>query len=102
MITITYEKFMMALALFTALCVAGGWVIKIVHGIRKPGKSIKEMLDNDNKKIGELRTDVDKMEAELKLLLKANFIILGHLQTGNNTGNMAKMENEIQQFLINN
>ena len=29
MIMITYDKLMAALGLFTALCIAGGWLIKI-------------------------------------------------------------------------
>ena len=102
MITITYEKFMAALALFTALCVSGGWLIKIIKGLKKPSDDVANKLSNDNQRITKLRNDVDRIEESLQLLLKSNFFILGHLQTGNNTGEMARMEKEIQDFLIKN
>ena len=100
MITITYEKFMMALALFTALCVAGGWLIKIINGIKKPSSNIRELLDSDNKRLKELEANRLYMQKSIRLLMKSNLAMLGHMTTDNNTGELAKMEQEIQDFLI--
>ena len=100
MITITYEKFMMALALFTALCVAGGWLIKIINGIKKPSNNIRDMLDSDNKRLKELEDNRLYMQKSIRLLMKSNLAMLGHMTTDNNTGELAKMEQEIQDFLI--
>lgn len=100
MITITYEKFMMALALFTALCVAGGWLIKIINGIRKPSNNIRDMLDSDNKRLKELEENRLYMQRSIRILMKSNLAMLGHMTTDNNTGELAKMEQEIQDFLI--
>lgn len=102
MITITYEKFMMALALFTALCVAGGWLIKIVKGIKQPSTNVKKMLDNDNKRIKRLEEQMDYNSKSIKLLMRSELAILGHLATNNNTGEIAKVERDIQEFLVNN
>lgn len=102
MITITYEKFMMALGLFTALCVAGGWMIKIVRGIKQPSVNVMKMLDSDNKRIKRLEEQMDYNSKSIKLLMRSELAILGHLATNNNTGEIAKVERDIQEFLVNN
>lgn len=102
MITITYEKFMMALGLFTALCVAGGWLIKIIKGIKQPSVNVMKMLDNDNKEIKRLKDQMDYNSKSIKLLMRSELAILGHLSTNNNTGEMSKVEKDIQAFLLNN
>lgn len=102
MITITYEKFMMALGLFTALCVAGGWLIKIIKGIKQPSTNVKKMLDNDNKRIKNLEEQQSYNNKATKLLLRSEMAILGHLSTNNNTGEMAKAKKDLQEFLLNN
>lgn len=101
MITITYEKFMMALGLFTALCVAGGWLIKIIKGIKQPSMNVMKMLDNDNKRIQRLEERQDYNNKAIKLLMRSELAILGHLATNNNTGEIAKVERDIQEFLVN-
>jgi len=102
MITITYEKFMAALALFTALCIAGGWLLKIINGLRKPAQNVMKMLDNDNKEIKKLKGQQDYNSKAIKLLMRSELAILGHLATNNNTGEIAKVEADIQEFLLNN
>lgn len=102
MITITYEKIMMLLALFTALCVAGGWLLKIIRSLKKPSADISEKLDRDNKRLNRLEEDMDYISKSISLLMKSNLAILGHMANGNNTSDMAKMEKEIQEFLIKN
>ena len=102
MITITYEKFMMALGLFTALCVAGGWLIKIIKGIKQPSTNIMKMLDSDNKRIKRLEEQQAYSNNAIKLLLRSELAILGHLSTKNNTGEMAKAKKDLQEFLLNN
>lgn len=102
MITITYEKLVAALALFTACCVAGGWLIKIIKGIRKPGNDIAKKLHDDNERIKRLRKDVDYNNDAIKLLLRSEMSILGHLQSGNNTGEITQAKKDIEHFLLNN
>ena len=102
MITITYDKFMMALALFTALCVAGGWLIKIINGLKKPADDVASKLDRDNKRLIKLEEENDYISKSISLLMKSNLVMLGHMSTNNNKGEMKKMEDEIREFLINN
>ena len=102
MITITYEKFMAVLALFTALCIAGGWLIKIVKGIKKPADDVNEKLARDFKKISKLEEQQCYNSKAIKLLMRSELAILGHLSTNNNTGEIAKVEADIKEFLLNN
>lgn len=102
MITITYEKFMAVLALFTALCIAGGWLIKIIKGLRKPSDDINEKLERDYKRLNRLEEEFDYINKAVALLMKADLAMLGHLSTDNNTSELAAVEKEIQVFLINN
>lgn len=102
MITITYERFMMALALFTALCVAGGWLLKIIKGVKKPGNDVRALLDNDNKRLKNLEEDNHYNKNAIKLLMRSEMAILGHLTTNNNNGEIAKIEKDIREFLLNN
>lgn len=100
MITITYEKVMALLAFFTAFCVAGGWLIKIIKGLKKPSDDINEKLDNDNKRIKELESQFRFVLKAISLLLQDDLVILNHLRTDNNTGEMASQESKVQEFLI--
>lgn len=58
MITITYESAMAFMAFFTAMCVAGGWLLKIIKGLKKPSEDVHEKLDRDNKRLNALEEDV--------------------------------------------
>lgn len=105
--TITYEKVMAALGLFTAMCVAAGWLIKIINGLKKPSDDTKKkldtvtkMLDNDNKRIKELEDQLKYISSAIGVLMRCDLVILGHLRTNNNTGQMTKMEQEITDFLV--
>lgn len=100
MITITYQSFMAALALFTAMCVAAGWLIKIVRAVKKPADDIHEKLGNDNKRLKELEDQYKYVSSAIGVLMRCDLVILGHLRTNNNTGQMKTMEKEIQDFLI--
>lgn len=109
MITITYEKLMAALALFTALCVATGWLIKIIKALKKPGDDVKdrlkkhdELFDNDNKRIGKLEEDIEDIKSAQTQTLKALRVILDELARNNDTeGKIDKAKTEMDEFLIN-
>ena len=87
---------------FTSVCVAMGWMVKIVKGAKKPADDVKSKLDNDNKRIQRLEDDIDYITKSISVLMRSNLAMLGHMSSNNNTGEMAKMEKEIQQFLIDN
>lgn len=86
---------------FTTVCVAVGWLIKLIKALKKPNTDINEKLDNDNKRIKELEDQLKYISSSIGVLMRCDLVILGHLRTNNNTGQMSKMEAEIQEFLIN-
>ena len=92
---------------FSSICVAVGWMMKIVKGIKKPNedvreemKSINNKLDNDNKRIKALEDQSAFILKAISLLLQDDLAILEHLRTSNNTGKMAEQEKKVQDFLI--
>lgn len=56
--------------------------------------NIKTHQDNDNKRLATL-------EADSKMTLQVLNAILGHLQTGNNTGGMAEAKKALENYIIN-
>ena len=85
---------------FTSVCVAMGWLVKIVKGAKKPADDFKSKLDNDNKRIKDLEDANKFMYKAISLLLQDDLAILEHLRTNNSTGKMAEQEKKVQEFLI--
>lgn len=85
---------------FSSVCVAGGWVLKIIKGIKKPSEDINTKLDNDNKRIKALEEQSAFILKAISLLLQDDLVILNHLRTTNNTGEMAQQEKKVQDFLV--
>ena len=85
---------------FSSICVAGAWLIKIVKGIKKPSEDINTKLDNDNKRIKALEEQSAFILKAISLLLQDDLVILNHLRTTNNTGEMAEQEKKVQDFLV--
>lgn len=103
MITITWQQllgyFLAVCVGFTSICVAGGWLIKIIKAARKPSKDMKEMLEHDDQRLKTLEDSVAFMAKAISLLLQDDLAILNHLRTTNNTGEMAKQEDKVHEFL---
>lgn len=98
MITLTYDKIMTLLTGFTILCVAVGWLIKIIKAIKKPNDDINAKLDRDNKRIQKLEDDTEYLKDAMAINLRCNMVMLSHMRT-NNTGEIAKQEEEVNRFL---
>lgn len=101
MITITYEKLMAALALFTACCVAGGWLLKIIKAMRKPSDKVHEKLKNDNDRIAKLEEQMLKFDETQPLILRTLYVICEELKRGNDAdGKISKQQEEINDYLF--
>lgn len=86
---------------FTTICVAAGWLIKIIRGARKPSQDVNKKLDNDNKRLNELEEDMKEIRTILPMLLRSQYVILQHMRTNNSTGKIAEAEEEINNYLFN-
>lgn len=91
---------------FSSVCAAGGWLIKIVKGMKKPSEDIEtkfkatdEKLDRDNKRIAKLEDDMDYLKNAMSLSLRSSLVIMAHMRTDNNTGEIKEQEDEILRFL---
>ena len=104
MITITWQAligyFVAGCAGFATICVAVGWLIKIVKAVKKPNDDINKKLDNDHKRLNNLEEQTKFLYRAISLLLQDDLAILEHLRTDNNTGKMAEQEQKVQDFLI--
>lgn len=105
--TITYDKVMAALGIFTAACVAGGWLLKIIKSLRKPGEDLDSRIKENKDRIDKQDDRIDKLDETLDYLVNANnlvirtlFTVLGELSNNNDVnGNCKRAQNEIQKFL---
>ena len=114
MITITWHAligyFLAACAGFATICVAVGWLIKIVKAVKKPSdetrdklKKHDELFDNDNKRIKSLEDDINYIKKTQTQTLQALLVILDELKKNNDTdGIIQKAESDMQTFLLNN
>ena len=114
MITITWQAllgyFLAACGGFTAVCVAVGWLIRIVKALKKPSDDVKErlrkhdeLLDNDNKRIKKVEDDLDYIKKTQTQTLQCLLVILDELKKNNDVdGVIQKTETEMQSFLLNN
>lgn len=92
---------------FSSICVAGGHLLRIIDKAKKPAedtkekfKRIDEKLDDDFKRIRRIEDQNAFMLKAISLLLQDDLVILNHLRTDNNTGEMGKQEQKVQEFLI--
>lgn len=92
---------------FSSICVAGGHLLKIIDKAKKPVedtkdkfKRIDEKLEDDYKRIRRIEDQNAFMLKAISLLLQDDLVILNHLRTDNNTGEMSKQEQKVQEFLI--
>ena len=91
---------------FSVVCVAAGWLIKIVKGVKKPKEDIDDKLERDYKRINQhdkemesLKNDMSYLKDSLKLLLENDKVMLEHMRTNNATGEIAKREKATFDFL---
>lgn len=91
--------FLAVCAGFSCICVAAGWLIKIIKAVKKPSDDIKTMLKSDDKRLKTLEDSVAFMAKAISLLLQDDLVILNHLRTNNATGEIAKQEDKVHEFL---
>ena len=93
---------------FSTVCVAGGWVIKIIRGLKKPSQDVKARLDsqdqklaNDNERLKKIESTLEELHEVQPMILRSEYVILQHMRTNNSTGEIAKQEEAINNYLFN-
>lgn len=78
------------------------YIYKALKFAKKPSDDVNAKLDRDFKRINMLDEELTYISKAVAMLMRSDLVLLGHMKTGNNTGKIADMEKEIQDFLINN
>lgn len=120
-IMVNVDKFVAVCLAFTAMCVAGGWVYKLTRPMRKPIEDVKkglgkidekskvcaDMFANDNMRLDrheqqliEQGKRLDSLSEDIKQLLENDLMTLAHIETGNNTGDVAKRRKELEKYIV--
>ena len=99
---------------FTAICVAVGWIIKIIREMKKPKDDIDAKLKRDYDRLNDMEATIkdfngqfekidgklDRLEEHITFLLENDIIGFEHMRTNNATGKIAKREDDLQKFLL--
>lgn len=92
---------------FTVVCVAVGWVVKIVAGIKKPEKDQNDRLSAIEGKIEAFETyfmrdkqRISSLERGNRVTQEAILALLSHSIDGNNTGALEKARDHLQTYLL--
>ena len=86
---------------FTCICVAAGWLIKIVRAAKKPSNDVKAILKNDDERLKALEESIAELLKVQPMILRSEYVILQHMRTNNSTGEIAKQEEAINEYLFN-
>jgi len=92
---------------FSAICVAIGWLIKIIKGVKKPAddmnsniKGNKTKIDQQEQKMNDMKSTLDYLVNANNLVIRSLFTVLGELSVNNDkNGDIAKAQKEIHEFL---
>ena len=100
--------------LFLAFCggvsvlgAAAVYIAKAVGWIRKPEIKQNAVLDDHEKRIKRLeeKTDndyenINKLQTEMKMMLKATLALMKHAIDGNHTDDLLKVKDDIEDYLL--
>lgn len=82
-------------------------ILEAKKAMNKPHAEIMEKLEHYDKCLAKDKERIDSLEMALKIMGKDNEIelkalrdIINHLRTDNNTGEMQKIEDDIDKYLI--
>lgn len=92
---------------FSCVCVAVGWLVKIVKGVKKPADDVNEKLKRDYARINSLEEDMTAIKSFMTnlqegftFLLENDMIAFEHMRTNNATGKISKQEEQIHAYLL--
>ena len=93
---------------FSSICVAIGWCIRIVKGIKKPTDDIKANVDavdkrvaNNAERIKKLEESFDYIVNSINVILKSQFVVMSELARNNDVdGKIAKTQADMNEYII--
>ena len=101
--TINLDTLLWVATFIGAVCVVIGWFYKGMGPVLRPFKEIKELkthaqscevkFANDDRRLEEISSD-------MREVMRAQFLIMKHIETGNCTGEVAAGRERLQNYLI--
>ena len=92
------------LAAIAALALLILQLIRHVRELREPSLSdargLQERLRADHERLSTLERSTERQEEELKLILRAQIVIMHHIVDGNGVDNLKAMQHQIEEFLV--
>lgn len=99
---------------FTAVCIAFGWVVKIILLIKKPKDEIDKRFQRDYDRLNNMDLIIkefkeqfqlideklDRLEEMNEFLLENDIVGFEHMRTNNATGRIEKREHDLKMFLV--
>ena len=91
----------------SCLGAALAYIARAIGWIRKPEQTQNDMLKDHEKRIKNLEdntqkdySEIERLQDEMKLVLRAVVAIMRHELDGNNTKDMAEVQHDISEYLI--
>lgn len=100
---LTAAQWQTALIVFLAVCagiVLIGNTIKTLKEWRAPKMDVERCLQNDNERLKDLEARSKERDKEFSLILRSQMVMLQHMVTGDHVEDLKKIQDEINQFLI--
>ena len=92
------------LVAIAALTLLGLQLAKHIRDLRQPGLTdelkLHEQLRSDHDRLSTLERATTRQEEELKLILRAQIVIMHHIVDGNGVENLKAMQRQIEEFLV--
>ena len=92
---------------FSTICVAVGWVLKIIRAVKAPTKDLEQRVsalealsENYGRFFDSDKRRLDAIEKGNAVTQRSILALLRHARDGNNVDDIKSAEDEMQRFLI--
>ena len=99
--TLNLEFILGICAVIVAIGGAVTYVKKAITVALTPHKDVKERLDRDYRRLNQHDKQLEELQKDMKQSLLSTSVMLGHMESGNNTGEIAERHRELEKYLIN-
>jgi hypothetical protein len=106
---LTWQLVLSVCAGFVCVVTALEKIQEIYKKSKQPVEDVSEKLKRDYDRINALeaenkamKTDVEYIANAVSILMQCDLVMLGHMKTNNNTGQITKMESDLQNFIADN
>lgn len=89
-----------ACAFIVAVGGAGVYLRKMVDSATHPLRDINRKLDADKRRLEEHEEQIRNLKNDMKEIMLSQNVMLSHMVTNNNTGELKKRQDELNEYLI--